>query len=164
MGSICLHQPVDECSENPWQLAFRSHEASERLLTCACAIRHGWAREENGEPTTQQKRWQKVAYADGDGGAGAGACFVLEYIYIFPYFYFRASRRSEGKGVVPSCFQLLLRTGFSNPTARRFFIKCYNISYQVLYNSQCRAPSKEHSLGRNFSFSFGSLSCIYYKK
>ena len=51
------------------------------------------------------------------------------YIYIFSHLYFPASGQAVVKGVVPSAPRFLpsifiARIGFSNPTARRFFIKC----------------------------------------
>ena len=58
----------------------------------------------------------------GDGGGG-----VL-FSFFFSHFYFPASGQAVVTGVVPSsppvlAFQLLSRIGFSNPTARRFFIE-----------------------------------------
>ena len=60
-----------------------------------------------------------------------GSCLVLAAIFFSAHFYFPASSYSGQAvvtGVVPSspgsCLQLLPRIGFSNPTARRFFIEC----------------------------------------
>ena len=52
----------------------------------------------------------------------------LQLFFFFLHFYFPASGQAVVTGVVPfspgSCHQFLSRIGFSNPTARRFFIEC----------------------------------------
>ena len=54
--------------------------------------------------------------------------FLCFFFFFFAHAYFPASGQAAVTGVVPSptspCLQFLSRIGFSNPTARRFFIEC----------------------------------------
>ena len=93
-----------------------------------------------------QSRWrkwpdaggQKQDYSKGDvGPVGSALPWKKHVIYLFIYllFFWRAFTfqllvKSRGHGCRPflppsdSCLQFLSRIGFSNPTARRFFVEC----------------------------------------
>ena len=62
-------------------------------------------------------------------GAYYGVCVLIkDFFFLFAYFYFPASGQAVVTDVVPPpprfLPSILSRIGFSNPTARRFFIEC----------------------------------------
>ena len=72
------------------------------------------------------------AWGLGRGGnlnAGWAGCLVFIYLFIFSHtstFQLLDKPWSQVSSLLPpgSCLQFLSRIGFSNPTARRFFIEC----------------------------------------
>ena len=63
--------------------------------------------------------------------------FILLHFIFFAHIYFPASGQAMVPGVIlsdlspGSCLQFLSRVGFSNPTARRFFIECLLLTHAL---------------------------------
>ena len=68
-------------------------------------------------------------------------CSYFISFYFFAHFYFPASGQAvaTGSSLLPpgSCLQFLSRMGFSNPTARRFFIECCELTLPRFPQSIC---------------------------